>query len=392
MERLARVRTNRRGFTLVELLVVIAIIGILVSLLLPAVQAAREAARKTQCVNNLKQIGLGLQNYHTSAQAFPIEISWGQVTWDPNPCNTGAAFGQQTPGCWKDGNFRGAFSDKVMMLPQLDRIPEANKTLWNNDAFDPGGWNGGGANPNRLTQSSRLPVFNCPSMPWVNWEGYAQFTYAINHGTTHYCHTCTNVSSNDYYKSSQQDTWAKDPNGNDQPIQNFHNGMAAYMGPNPHEWLRSDPVVNFGKVNDGSSNTAAYSEFVLDTNKDPKFQIYAWTDGINTALARQFCLNNVPGLSGRQNRRGSGWAWSFMGIGTAYNHTMMPNEKACHGYADDWGGSNVMSASSKHGNGVNVCMADGSVRWVSQGILPPVWWQMGTRDAGAYEDSIEKEP
>ncbi len=110
-----------RAFTLVELLVVIAIIGILVSLLLPAVQAAREAARRTQCTNNLKQIGIGFHNYHDTYKTFPpayvIQPGGGGVHGAPDPdtrdAGPGWAWGTLLLPFLEQGNLHDQFNDNL---------------------------------------------------------------------------------------------------------------------------------------------------------------------------------------------------------------------------------------------------------------------------------------
>jgi len=154
-----------RGFTLIEVLVVIAIIGVLVALLLPAVQAAREAARRTQCQNNLKQIGLAMNGYVTLGESFPI----GYLAW-PNPPG-GAA-----PG-W-------AWSAAV--LPQLEQVPISNALNINLPIDLPA---------NATARTSALAVHVCPSDRNTGAFGVnsqvsggpieAQTTsYAANGGTT----------------------------------------------------------------------------------------------------------------------------------------------------------------------------------------------------------------
>jgi prepilin-type N-terminal cleavage/methylation domain-containing protein/prepilin-type processing-associated H-X9-DG protein len=120
----------QRGFTLVELLVVIAIIGVLVALLLPAVQAAREAARRTRCVNNLKQIGLSIENYESSKKKFPL----GRYTGD------GATTGACAPALsLPDTTKYQATSGFVLLLPYLEEINLYELArldqygLWNDD-------------------------------------------------------------------------------------------------------------------------------------------------------------------------------------------------------------------------------------------------------------------
>lgn len=144
---------RRRGFTLIELLVVIAIIGVLIALLLPAVQAAREAARRSQCSNNLKQISLGLHNYHDSTGSLP----WGH-----------GPFG------WNDW---GAL---VLMLPYVEQAPLYNSINFNTTI--------GGAAPanaqNLTIQRVSVNMYQCPSDAdkLTTREGHSN--YAGNAGNT----------------------------------------------------------------------------------------------------------------------------------------------------------------------------------------------------------------
>lgn len=123
-------RRSRRGFTLIELLVVIAIIAILIALLLPAVQQARESARRTQCSNNLKQIGLAIHNYHDTHNRFPLS-------------SIDATLGRS-----------GIFASILPFLDQGNTYQQYNFSLGNSDPA------------NLVAVSQRIPAYLCPTAPF----------------------------------------------------------------------------------------------------------------------------------------------------------------------------------------------------------------------------------
>lgn len=155
--------TNRSGFTLVELLVVIAIIGILIALLLPALQIAREAARRSQCTNNLKQLGLSVQLYESTFKMFPISISpWAEGR--------------------KPTRYLNGKGWIVSVLPFIEQKALYTEFLprFNGDMFSGQGMAlGGGRNPQPWIMDKQLPFLMCPSDPSVlqisttqyQWEG-----------------------------------------------------------------------------------------------------------------------------------------------------------------------------------------------------------------------------
>jgi len=205
-------RRPKTGFTLVELLVVIAIIGILIALLLPAVQAAREAARRSQCTTNLKQLALGLQNYHETYLRFPS----GQYFCKTPPCI-------DRPQWWQGWGWSSS------ILPFIEQQALANQFNFSRNLYDP---------PNVSLIRTPLAVFQCPSdssrRPEIPPSGVAADPRRL--ATSNYC-----GNGGSFANSFETDIVAND--------QNWTNGV-----------LRRDSKHSYRDIIDGTSNTFLLGE------------------------------------------------------------------------------------------------------------------------------------
>ena len=220
----------RDGFTLIELLVVIAIIAILIALLLPAVQQAREAARRTQCKNNLKQIGLGLHNYHDVFFVFP-----------PSEVHT-HAFLSGANNDW--GNSAGTWL--TLLFPYVEQGNSYDKMDFNLN------W-AGGQNKNMIME--RYPVYLCPSHPYQDKKSGNNFD-------SHIVHYFAMWGSADPPGGRARQKWAIGDGANLQ-----HRGAMYY-----------NSKVSIDHIKDGSSNTIIVTEVRGYTPQDAN-NIFNIVDG-----------------------------------------------------------------------------------------------------------------
>jgi prepilin-type N-terminal cleavage/methylation domain-containing protein/prepilin-type processing-associated H-X9-DG protein len=330
-------REARRAFTLVELLVVIAIIGVLVALLLPAVQAAREAARRGQCSNNVKQFGLALHNYHDTFKAFPPRKG------GTNGCNSAVDLARVK--CNYD-----RLSAFIMLLPFYEQ-----KALY--DTIQAGG----------VTDSAGNLIASGGPAPWYNnarWPAWQQQIGIVICPSDKIIPTPTSQAHNSYAFSigDSLTNW----NSNTFQARGLFGGSARCVG---LQW-----------VTDGSSNTIAMSE---RTSNGVNFGLRAaagedirnvTVSNISSSVVNPGTCNAqvqgtiVAGVSIKA-KFGSIWSDGQAEI-NAFNTVLRPNGPSCvndaNGNADSTGG--VLSASSYHPGGVNGLFADGSVRFVNQNI------------------------
>ena len=317
-----RLRSRRAGFTLIELLVVIAIIAVLIALLLPAVQQAREAARRTQCKNNLKQLGLALHNYHDTYGGFPM---------GKNTRITGVS----------DTNFPA----QARILPYIDQANLFALINFNVQGSDPS---------NAIPYAMTIPGFRCPS-------DSDQMQAVAGGRNNFYTNTGTSVL-------------------NGLPSQTV--GGNGYGWAYPNGPIYQDSFTRFGDISDGSSNTALMSERMLgdgsnsiSTRNTDTFQPGTYPNNSDEALQQCHAVN-VADLS-KQGKSNGGVPWLQPDHTTTYYfHIMVPNDLSCMFPP----GRIATTANSRHTGGVHCLLCDGSVRFVSSNIDLSVWRAVGTRN------------
>ncbi|MDR1960572.1 MAG: DUF1559 domain-containing protein [Planctomycetaceae bacterium] len=340
-----------RAFTLVELLVVIAIIGILIALLLPAVQAAREAARRMQCSNNLKQYGLALHNYHDSYNGLPrMEFRYsggsGANVWTTYP------------------NGNTDLSIHLRILPYIEQgafLQTVPKDIPVYTAAT-------GMHPDMIpVMAERVPLLNCPSES----ESTTKLTATagpsaagMRPGTgTNYVF-CNGTGAGPFYQ------------------------IGAVTS---SDGIFSRVTTSLAQMADGTSNTLIVSESLLafessSSSTDPKaWRRMQFTDkaggGGDSGYENIDLIAAAKESAPSGGSRGFPWI-SSRGTATGFSTYYTPNTGAPGNWIRAAANSNYNFTSSSHTGGVNACYGDGSVHFVSDTVTLEIWRGLSTCNGG----------
>jgi prepilin-type N-terminal cleavage/methylation domain-containing protein/prepilin-type processing-associated H-X9-DG protein len=358
---------RRQGFTLIELLVVIAIITVLIALLLPAVQAAREAARRMQCVNNLKQIGIALHNYHDVNNSFPPGALSHYVggntattqhnNWDSSVHMRLLAFMEQK-ALYNALNFHhGVFNDKI------------------------------GTPINRTVTVTVVNSFLCPSGPTSGWNFQGATAPLQNY----------KAPGNSYYAS-----WGSSLEFASNQSKGPPNGPFPFYGPNGH-------AVGVQNILDGASNTIGFGEWKIGSGalKTNSIQDIVFVGSMPAGTKRNNGTLNMPNPTlvqsfqtwlnqcGQMWKAGSGrfaktvtlgeaWAMGMPGY-TMGGTLLAPNAKYPNCSTNGTGAIesvSMLNLSSAHPGGANVLMLDGSVHFLKDSTNMQTMWALGSMNQG----------
>jgi prepilin-type N-terminal cleavage/methylation domain-containing protein len=349
---------KRRAFTLIELLVVIAIIAILIALLLPAVQQAREAARRTQCRNNLHQLGLALHNYHDVFSAFPLQR-------------------QGTEGGNNNQSNQGCLSAFIGVLPYIDQAPLFNtiSSIFTTppgspvptvQAFGPSPWEG-----YYTPWNTPIPALNCPSDIDIADKSSNNYRFCI--GTSFHDQGGNNDWGNQERGREHWGSWGVIFNGM------FGNGVS----------------FRIAECTDGTSNTIAMSEkgrghLANDRDVIGRIAVVPGLTGVynsNLQAAADMCRATATGdrynpgqavvTQDAQGRRWPDGRPYFTGVTTI----LPPNSASCTIANEDWQ-YGIWTPGSRHEGIVHALMGDGAVKPISENIDRLLFQGLGTRASG----------